>query len=315
MLEIQTVDFSMLKEHQKAEYSDGDIVLFNDVAEFSKGNAYLLQMVVMVFCTNGKADIKINGRSFHVEKNDMIICPPNSVVEDIMISPDMRSAAIALSYEAMRHTVHMDKGIWDLRMFVLKNPVIHLDPVGHNLGELYYNLLAVKLKQPNKLYYKQVMHSLFECLFYELASLIQPQIDEKPSGDSVTQGDLLCKRFMELLTKTEGRERSVAKMADQLCVTPKYLSTATKAASGKTALEWIHLYAIETIKRQLKFTDKTIKEIADDMRFPNLSFFGKFVRSHTGMSPTEFRRHSFMENETELNDNMQSQCNGKELTA
>lgn len=292
---IKKVSMGLLKETANVQYSDGDIVIFDDVSELLKGKAYLLEMVMMVFCTNGKCQLVINGKRYDVANGNLVICPPKAIIEDIMISPDFKCYVMALSYNGIQHTVQMNKRIWDIRLFLLKNPVINLQPVDQRLGSLYYQLISLKVAHPGGMFHKDVMHALFECLFYELASVVQPLLDDAPEDEAVTQGDLLYKRFMELLGKTEGRERSVKRLAAQLCVTPKYLSTATKSSSGKTALKWIHLVAIENIKRQLKFTDRSIKEIADDMRFPNLSFFGKFVRGHLGMSPSEYRQHIFAE--------------------
>ena len=48
--------------------------------------------------------------------------------------------------------------------------------------------------------------------------------------------------------------------------------------SGKTALEWIHDFLADSITHKLKYTDVSIKEIADELGFPNISFFGKCGR-------------------------------------
>ena len=42
-------------------------------------------------------------------------------------------------------------------------------------------------------------------------------------------------------------------------------------------------------KSQLKYTRKTIQEISNDLNFPNPSFFGKFFKQHTGMTPKAYR--------------------------
>lgn len=44
------------------------------------------------------------------------------------------------------------------------------------------------------------------------------------------------------------------------------------------------------IRYQLKYSQKSIKEVADYLDFPNISFFGKYVRNHVGCSPKEYRR-------------------------
>ena len=67
-------------------------------------------------------------------------------------------------------------------------------------------------------------------------------------------------------------------------------SAVIKKESGRGPLEWIHEYTLQAIIRQLSYSDKSIKEISADLGFPNLSFFGKFVRAHLGTSPTEYRR-------------------------
>ena len=96
-------------------------------------------------------------------------------------------------------------------------------------------------------------------------------------------------RFMELLSKYFTQERHVEFYASKMCISPKYLSTTVKQVSGKTPTVWITNRTIEEIKHRLLHTPDTIKEIAYSLNFPNLSFFGKFFKKATGMSPKQFR--------------------------
>lgn len=59
--------------------------------------------------------------------------------------------------------------------------------------------------------------------------------------------------------------------------------------SGEKALALINEHAVERIAFELKHSDKTIKEIAMEFDFPNVSFFAKYVRKHLKVSPTAFR--------------------------
>ena len=93
-----------------------------------------------------------------------------------------------------------------------------------------------------------------------------------------------------MLTSLEVKPRNLNYYSSKLCITSKYLSNICKENSGKTAYDWIIEYAIEDINRLLSHSDMSIKEIANYLDFPNLSFFGKFVKAHLGCSPTEFRR-------------------------
>ncbi len=75
-----------------------------------------------------------------------------------------------------------------------------------------------------------------------------------------------------------------------MCITPKYLSETVKQISKRTPNEWIDKYVTLEVRVQLKNTAKSIKEIAEDMHFPNQSFLGKYFKEHSGMSPSEYRK-------------------------
>ena len=100
---------------------------------------------------------------------------------------------------------------------------------------------------------------------------------------------------MSLLAESNGRVRSVSVFANMMHVTPKYLSKCVKNESGRSPLDIIHETTAATIRRQLRYSNKTVKEICMELDFPNLSFFGKFVREHLGLSPTEFRQQNLKE--------------------
>lgn len=67
--------------------------------------------------------------------------------------------------------------------------------------------------------------------------------------------------------------------------------TCSEKCERLTATSWINDHTIEIVKHHLRHSDKSVKEIADAMGFPNLSFFGKYVKRHTGLSPVAYRNH------------------------
>ena len=54
-------------------------------------------------------------------------------------------------------------------------------------------------------------------------------------------------------------------------------------------MDLINEHAMEHIKYQLRNSDKSIKEIAEEFNFSNQSFFGKYVKAHLGVSPQQYR--------------------------
>jgi AraC-like DNA-binding protein len=85
-------------------------------------------------------------------------------------------------------------------------------------------------------------------------------------------------------------EKRVSWYAKQLCITPKYLSESVKQVSRRTPNEWIDNYVILEARVMLKDSALSIKEIAQQLHFPNQSFFGKFFKEHVGMSPSKYRK-------------------------
>ena len=106
------------------------------------------------------------------------------------------------------------------------------------------------------------------------------------------QKSALFKRFLELLTTRHVKHQLVDTYAQELCVSPNYLTKVTREVSGKTALEWIREYTEADVRYYLLNTDLSVKEIAEELGFPNLSFFGKFCRRAFGKSPNDFRKQN-----------------------
>ena len=96
-------------------------------------------------------------------------------------------------------------------------------------------------------------------------------------------------RFRQLLKQHVHDHLSVTDYASMLAITPKYLTTTVKRTSGIPAHKWIDEETILEIRDVLEHSQLTVKEIAHQFHFPNTSFFGRFFKRHTGMSPNEYR--------------------------
>lgn len=276
-------------------YTDGDIVFIDDITilpdSLSGTTINNVEMIVFVACTGGKLNININSRPVTLRQAEVLCCSPDSNLDDFMVSPDFGCKVVCISTNIVLSLVNSDKNILNHYFSIRQNPVVVLGESGLRLFEYYYNLMKYRVGLHGRTYDKEVMSALVSAALYDLISERgTPEVRLGGKDDMITQGDLLYRRFMELLSTTYPRERSVGWYGKQLCVTPKYLSTAVRLASGQTALKWITGYVVEDIRRLLAHSDLTIKEIADELGFPSLSFFGKYVRQHLGVSPTEYRR-------------------------
>ena len=97
--------------------------------------------------------------------------------------------------------------------------------------------------------------------------------------------------FILLLNKKHKEERSVQYYANAMHITPKYLSAIVKTFTQLTASQVIDQYVIFAIKQSLYSNQHNIKTISAEYNFPSQSFFGRYFKRLTGMSPNVYIKH------------------------
>ena len=73
---------------------------------------------------------------------------------------------------------------------------------------------------------------------------------------------------------------------------PDISSAVLKEATGISPSEWISSVTTTYAKLLLEQTDKSIKEIAEELNFPEQFTFRKYFKRYSGMSPSDYRRAS-----------------------
>ena len=84
---------------------------------------------------------------------------------------------------------------------------------------------------------------------------------------------------------------NVSFYADKLCLTPRYLNTIIRQTSQQTVMDWINQSIILEAKVLLKHSNRLVYQISDELNFPNPSFFSKFFKRMTGMTPQEYQKN------------------------
>lgn len=96
-------------------------------------------------------------------------------------------------------------------------------------------------------------------------------------------------RFRQALENNYSHLHNVKDYAELLGVGTKYLTTIVKECSHRTPLQLINERILLEAKRQLRYSNKMVKEIAFDLGYDDPSYFVKQFKRHMGMLPTEFR--------------------------
>ena len=280
-----------------------DLVVIEGISELSEtklmpeSGVYAENHGVIVICTEGMAQFEYDGQTIQLRKNDMFIyIMLRSVVTNFMSSQNFNCRQIWFTNsEAWNIDMHGNQSVADL-IYLKQHPKVSLTDADADLLDDYFQLLCRRMRDRSSLLYTDIVRSLFSTMQLEILAFMRRGKEQAPALD--TQADTapgyyrrrLADRFVQLVEQSDGRIRKVDDFANQLNVTPKSLSTLLKETLDRRPSEMIHFYTLKAIKHRLRFTDMTMQEIANDLRFPNASFFGKYFKEHAGMTPLEFRK-------------------------
>lgn len=100
--------------------------------------------------------------------------------------------------------------------------------------------------------------------------------------------NLLVSKFIKLIEQHFRSEKQSPFYAEKLCVTQTYLNQVCKRFLGKTSTELIQEMIIREAKKQLNTGQYTVKEVASNIGFNDISYFIRFFRIQTGVTPRRF---------------------------
>ena len=100
----------------------------------------------------------------------------------------------------------------------------------------------------------------------------------------------LFKKFIEKIVESYTVSREVLFYANELGVSSGYLNEVCNDVSTHSAKDIIDSAVVSRLKYELSYTSKTIQELADEYCFPSQSYFSRYFKRLTGLTPSEFRK-------------------------
>lgn len=275
-----------------------DLVVSDNLDEvMASPNPITSDYFISVYIERGAVQFTLEGQTYHANEGDFVVGLVSNMIGSVMRTPDLQGKLICggehLFDDALAGILHLDSEWWKKFLFLQKNPVIHLTEYQNKLFQAYFNLMMTYMEDSDNPYRQRIIRLTAQSIAVEVLHQLQDFfIDDEGEAcakTSSSQKDRLFQRFMTLLNRPDNTEREVKAYAEQMLVTPKYLSAVCKEKSGRTALEWVTEATVRNIKYYLQQTNLTTKEIAYKMDFPDVSFFCKYTKKHLGKTPMEYR--------------------------
>ena len=270
-------------------YNDGEIYFADKITSIpGLMKQFKVNFIAYVMVTEGRLTLDMNNVTYQLDKNCSLFVDRKVVIEKVKHTENFSCIICAMSTDM--GFSFFNKSLLQSIMHILANPVIKLEQTEVDLMMKYYELLVFKMDHQEMNFGRETVRDIIRCFAYDLLSNINRHLNQDNDEDMLRQSDRIYRRFMFLLADNTNVNRSVKSYADELCVSPKYLTSVCRKHSDYTASELIATAIISRIKQLLLYSDLSIKEVASEMGFDNLSFFGKYVRKHLGLSPNHYRK-------------------------
>ena len=285
---IKESDLNKAKSWSKSVYLDDDLLLTEHINEAPMPTEPLrMNFILIGLCTQGEVMYQLDTHKQVIKPGDILIVSDRHVVDSYQHSKDMKGLCMMMSVNFFHEIIKHVSDVSSLFLFSRQHPVMSLEPGEIETFKEYFQVIKQKIGDHNNHFRKDLVKTLLLAMFYDLSNIIyRVQNDDLPKARS----EIIFTRFINLVEKNYKTERRVGWYSQQLDITPKYLAETVKAASRRTPIEWINDYIILEIRVLLKNSTKSIKEITEELNFPNQSFLGKFFREHVGMTPSQFRK-------------------------
>lgn len=278
----------------KAKTWEGSVSLDNDLLLSDQINLApmpsdprKMNFILIGLCTKGKIEYMMDAKKQVVKAGDLLVVSERHIIDEYKPSKDMEGLCIMMSVDFFHEIIKNVHDVSSLFVFARMKPVLKLQSGEIETFMEYFQFIKEKLSDNHNHFRKDLIRTLMLAMFYDVGNVIYRV---KRFDKSLLAYEKVFTAFLQILEKNCRKERRVAWYAQQLKISPKYLSLSVKRVSGQAAVEWIESYVTMELRVMLKNSSLSIKEIANEMNFPNQSFLGKYFKEHVGMTPSAYRK-------------------------
>lgn len=245
-----------------------------------------LEDASIIFCTRGKARVEIDLQAYEITANTQLVLLPGSILNCTYAGSDFTVSYIDFSRTLFEEiTSRLEPSFFH---FLKEHPCI-IVPEERVKPMIGLTLTMQDLyNDKDNCFRLQIFKNFVQNFLLDFYDKTQHLFLQKKS-ENISRQEEIFKRFIQLIHRHCTTQREVSFYASELFITPRYLSTIVQNVSGITAKNIIDRHVILEIKALLQSTNLSIQEISNQLCFPDQSFFGRYFKKHTGISPVKYR--------------------------
>jgi AraC family transcriptional regulator, transcriptional activator of pobA len=167
---------------------------------------------------------------------------------------------------------------------IYQNPFLKLE-VDHTLIHNYFDALYQEYQK------KDAQDAVLSALLFVLLSEIQYIFNQQNPIKTTQSNMVLYKKFIQLLEENFTQNLSAHEYAQKLFITSRHLSRIVQNVAHQTTTQVIQNRIILEAKRLLTFTSLNVSQIAEHLNFEDTSYFARYFKKATAVSPMEFKHN------------------------
>ena len=302
------MELSELSSQQEAS------LFLSGLKEWQEGPQVLTYGAILI-CRKGKAMLNVNYKDWELYEGAVITLFPNDVVE-LKVDGDCKSPETENGDCKSPQTENGDcKSLQTANCFqaeilkynpsLLREASLQLEqtvysslredrcrqdtPVVTNIINGMFGLLKVYFDQSECTCISQLVLCQLKAFFIGFHEYLQRNPQYRPDEVKSYRVRELFNRFMMLLERDYKISRDVNYYAEKMNISSKYLTNIVNQVTGHTPKTIIDQYVILQLKLHLKRSTQSIKEMAWEFHFADVSFFCRYFKKHTGLTPQQIR--------------------------
>ena len=246
---------------------------------------------VYLLIETGKGQISISGKKYPVKPLTLVVLSPEYVGQFSEISSDFKVDILFVTKTFLDTLPASDKMYRHITKVLLQQRQVN------SLTKQQFLVLSETVKMIQKklnltAHYlkREIVQNALAAFLLEVSNIWIENHWDLLNEPHQIHFEYILKSFFNSLMQNYRREHLVSFYADQLSITPQYLSLIIKDLTGRTPSQFIFERLYCEARALLDCPDLSIKEIAEQLYFSDQSAFGKFFKKRSGISPVDFRK-------------------------
>lgn len=251
---------------------------------------YIVNGIGLIVCNQGSFDFELNGKKFSANKGETLFITESSLFSIQRESDNLEVYILIYQVEPIRNLMGNSVMLMSLHLQYTSNPC-YVWSTGEEEDILkYIFLLDSTLQMDNTALNQYERKLLLLALTHRLCSLYNRKFFAMKETVEGKQNTFI--RLIQLIEQYYMKHRGVEFYANELYLSPKYLSALSRSICGYTVQQLVFKSIIRKSISLLSNSQMSVQQISDYLNFPNSSYFGTFFKKQTGMSPKEYSRKS-----------------------